>query len=255
MAPFLFCQISVKIHFIDNFCYTGVYFIRQSDPILLQISRDRLQGKNCMHGGIIMKRPASKNNGFTLVELLVVIAIISILASIILPVLGRAREQARRTVCINNLKQIGFSVQMYAQNHGWSSLSEGETTNDLWRNSVKVSIGNLIPDYLSNHVLVYCPSQKYFRLTNPERGFHNFGKEGAVASSSYYVRGAEEKSDSDRKPSAWISDAEFPEERITSHSKGINAGFRDGSARWVNGVFRKSEETWSDYWKKVDEKS
>lgn len=55
--------------------------------------------------------------GFTLIELLVVIAIIAILASILFPVFARAREQARKSACQSNLKQIGIGIAMYAQDH------------------------------------------------------------------------------------------------------------------------------------------
>ena len=54
-----------------------------------------------------------RHNGFTLIELLVVIAIIGILAAMVFPVFARARESARKAVCMSNLKNIALAIQMY----------------------------------------------------------------------------------------------------------------------------------------------
>ncbi len=59
----------------------------------------------------------SRAKGFTLIELLVVIAIIAILAAILFPVFARAREKARQTSCLSNVKELALGVMMYAQDY------------------------------------------------------------------------------------------------------------------------------------------
>src|SRR5437773_10983492 len=58
-----------------------------------------------------------RRTAFTLIELLVVIAIIAILAAILFPVFAQAREKARQSACLSNMRQVGLGLDMYAQDY------------------------------------------------------------------------------------------------------------------------------------------
>lgn len=89
-------------------------------------------------------------SGFTLIELLVLIAIIGILASILLPVLGKARESARKTQCASNLKHIGLALRMYANDQEGAFPAGGSTGME--------SLGALYNKYISERKIFRCPS-------------------------------------------------------------------------------------------------
>ncbi len=112
--------------------------------------------------------------GFTLIELLVVIAIIAILAAILFPVFARAREKARQTSCLSNIKQLGLGMLMYAQDFDemFSGMSNGsplpnpvvpgDTTFNYHPTYGYFNCwSNGIYPYIKNVQIYRCPSTRY----------------------------------------------------------------------------------------------
>ena len=99
---------------------------------------------------------STRHRAFTLIELLVVIAIIAILAAILFPVFGRARENARRASCQANLKQIGLGLMQYAQDYdGWTPGSVTFLDNTF---TAGTSWPSTIQPYIKSGQLFVCPS-------------------------------------------------------------------------------------------------
>jgi prepilin-type N-terminal cleavage/methylation domain-containing protein/prepilin-type processing-associated H-X9-DG protein len=122
--------------------------------------------------------PRNRKRAFTLIELLVVIAIIAILAAILFPVFAQARDRARMSACLSNMRQIGSSIMMYAQDydetlpyirfHGVGNCPKGSQCY-VWKNAIR--------PYLKSLDVLGCPSNRFSR-TNPGQSGNNPAKMG-----------------------------------------------------------------------------
>jgi prepilin-type N-terminal cleavage/methylation domain-containing protein/prepilin-type processing-associated H-X9-DG protein len=99
--------------------------------------------------------------GFTLIELLVVIAIIAILAAILFPVFARAREKARQSSCLSNMKQLGLAALMYTQDYDEILPRDDHDSNgDGDENEGDATWRGMINPYCKNSQVFICPSHK-----------------------------------------------------------------------------------------------
>ncbi len=127
--------------------------------------------------------------GFTLIELLVVIAIIAILAAILFPVFARARENARKSTCLSNMKQQGIAILAYCQDYDerfplW--VSDGLGTNP-YTSDVYTYYTLMVQPYMKNIQLWRCPS----RINgDPSLTMHHYPHYGYACSLARAGRGA-----------------------------------------------------------------
>ena len=201
--------------------------------------------------------------GFTLIELLVVIAIIAILAAILFPVFARAREKARQSSCLSNIKQLSLGLMMYVQDYDERYMLSGYVipgmplgangTNICWwrfpldpyvknwqvfvcpSSSTDVDASSSLHQYLNHYGYNFLLSnRKMSDVYEPARlialgdaGYWNGAHVGTLGVAGYFYAYAAKR--------GWTpvhSDASLHTELNTRHTGGSNLGYADGHAKW-----------------------
>jgi prepilin-type N-terminal cleavage/methylation domain-containing protein/prepilin-type processing-associated H-X9-DG protein len=206
-----------------------------------------------------------RSKGFTLIELLVVIAIIAILAAILFPVFAKAREKARQSSCLSNVKQLATSALSYAQDYDETlpASSDGATPGYSW--------SQLLQPYIKNSQILQCPSNGFANHTTPLTSNSAYGWNWrwlcySFGGASGYCRGgialgaitipAETilLGDSGNNALGYVisngSSLGDPTYAPTGiHNKGDNFAFCDGHAKWLTLQYVNSTTAMADLWK------
>ena len=205
----------------------------------------------------------TKIQAFTLIELLVVIAIIAILAAILFPVFARARENARRSSCSSNIKQIGLGFQQYIQDY--------DEKYPLVAGNADVTQGWAIQmqPYLKSVQIFQCPSETTPPLATPATGAVGYSDywynsrlagasqarvdqvastvingDGTNGSAAYAFDGQNPPLSTGATPASTSTGTTATKVNVAGidfglrHLEGVNYGFADGHVKWLKSADR-----------------
>ena len=174
---------------------------------------------------------------FTLIELLLTISIIVVLAGLLLPALTKAKERSKNILCLNNLKQTGTRLQMYA-NDCDMTLPPGYSSGKIWKTLVQEIVGNVnrqtlycpMKDNTSYGMNAWCTNYKYKIVKMPAHMM-------LVADSVYYGLGGY-PSNPIYGGADYIIQGPYEHSGLgtvdrTRHGNGANSVFVDNHAAWL----------------------
>ena len=191
-------------------------------------------------------------NAFTLIELLVVIAIIAILAALLLPALGKAKELSKQIKCMNNLKSVGYAIYLYSSDYNeWAppNLAAGTTTYYWYK---ILCDNNYLPAKSWNSTSEGGMADRVFRCPSVndvnqyiDYGVNNYGVMGMTSQAgTNWIKLSKVKSPSragliaDGISFSWDWRHYPPQTQYkvewTRHNNGANMFFVDGHVLWLN---------------------
>jgi prepilin-type processing-associated H-X9-DG protein len=204
-----------------------------------------------------------------------VIAIIAILAAILFPVFARAREKARQTSCLSNLKQIGLAHNMYAQDYDEMFLAGRYNGVCMFGHNHTLGGNDAINDYYGwfNHIYPYIKNTQVYRCPSETWDHCSSGGEVARITHAYLFnydgcrrtalaeieKPAEQMINMDGQNSFVISSTNTKStcmgamgEGLTRHNGGANIAFCDGHSKWmsrgsIDSAIPATAGTWCDF--------
>jgi prepilin-type N-terminal cleavage/methylation domain-containing protein/prepilin-type processing-associated H-X9-DG protein len=228
-----------------------------------------------------MKTGTPRQRGFTLIELLVVIAIIAILAAILFPVFAQAREMARQTMCLSNVRQLGMGYMLYAQDNDetlFQTVTERTAPDTTLAEATLYSYQPKIAPYVKNTGIFKCPSalpwpppvagawydsdygnnhneenlptaqEQAWYIANPDFGFNETTPLSTFAEPANFIligdagRTDGTPSRGGMYPQPWSFNVTTQSRLIARHQGGVNIAYADGHAKWTT-----PERTWRSY--------
>ena len=192
--------------------------------------------------------------GFTLIELLVVIAIIAILAAILFPVFAKAREKARQSSCLSNIKQLQLAVLQYAQDYDERNIYDrlahpgpANPTAGPYQSTyggIYIFWKDSLTPYVKNSQIWICPSDKQEGTTccvPPRRSYQPNTemvgiKNADVQDASGTIHLIESNYNSRAHPTDRGSYDMGSGNGANRHNEGWNVSFADGHAKWLKPV-------------------